>query len=421
MHSILIVEDDPPLRLILEEVLKKRGYETASVNSAAAALAHFERAAFDILITDLMMQPMDGLALMEAIRAQGFEGPVIFITANDDVQTALRALRAGAFDYVVKPLRIPELLATVERAIVYRERINTPVVAAPPGGEEALGVIARSAAMRRVMETARRIALTDVPVLITGEAGVGKSLVARLMHDLSHRQAGPFIELDCRTALGDRVREVLVAARSPASAAGTLLLDHVDRLALDGQELVVNFLDELSARDRSPGLGAARLLATTAVSLPNRMAAGAFLPALYQRLSLLQIPVPPLRERREDRAPLALELARRIAGRAVEMEPAALALIAGYPWPGNVTEMEQAIAQAVRAAARGTIRADHLPANVRAAHPDMSVLDAGVEALRGRWLVGYLRSRGMAAARTAADDAAPGGGKSEEGGRAAAL
>lgn len=420
MHSILIVEDDPPLRLILEEVLRKRGYETASVGSAAAALAHFEQFAFDVLITDLMLQPMDGLALMEAIRAQGFEGPVIFITANDDVQTALRALRAGAFDYVVKPLRIPELLATVERAILYRERVNTPVAAAPPSGEDALGVIARSAAMRRVVETVRRVALTDVPVLITGEAGVGKSLIARLTHDLSHRQAGPFVELDCRTASEDQVRSTLAAAQSPAGAAGTLLLDHVDRMSVQGQEIVANLLTEFARRDRQPEVGAARLLATTAVSLPNRVASGAFLPALYQRLSLLQIAVPPLRERREDRVPLALELARRIARSAVEMEPAALALIAGYPWPGNVAEMEQALSQAWRAASGGTIRAEHLPATVRAAHPDMSVLDSGAEALRGRWLVGYLRSRGMAAARTVADHPTPDETRSDETGRARA-
>lgn len=420
MHSILIVEDDPPLRLILEEVLRKRGYETASVGSAAAALAHFERATFDILITDLMLQPMDGLALMEAMNAQGFEGPVIFITANDDVQTALRALRAGAFDYVVKPLRIPELLATVERAILYRERVSTPVMAAATGGGDALGVIARSASMRRVVETVRRVALTDVPVLITGESGVGKSLVARLMHDLSHRQAGPFLELDCRTAPDDRVREVLATARSPAGAAGTLLLDSVDRLVLAGQELVVHYLAESSARERPLGMGTARLLAATSVPLPNRVASGAFLPALYQRLSLLQIAVPPLRERREDRAPLAVELARRIAGRAVEIEPSALALIAGYPWPGNCAEMEQAISQAWRAAAGGAIRPDHLPATVRAANPDPSVLDGGAEVLRGRWLVGYLRSRGMAAARSVADQAAPHEKESEADGQAPA-
>jgi len=401
VNSILIVEDDPPLRLILEQVLRKRGFETDSADSAAAALSRFEQRSFDVLVTDLMLRPMDGIALMEAIHGQGRDVPVIFITANDDVQTAMRAMRSGAFDYVVKPLKIPELLDTVDRAVTYRARLAAvkPATGAPPA--DFMRVIAESPAMRRAVESARRLALTNVPLLICGEPGTGKSIFAHLIHELSHRREGPFITADCERDAEERVAEYLQDLKdgSAASASGTLFLDHVEGLSQRLQKMLADLLAGAAARDHRPAPSTARLLAATSARLADRVAGGTFLPALYQRLSLLNIVLPSLRERLEDRAPLALELARRIAGGPVEFEPAALALIAGYAWPGNGREMETVIAQSWQASGGKIVRVEHLPPVFKTVTPDASVLDQGAVALRGQSLVGFLKSRGTASAK----------------------
>lgn len=402
MNAILIVEDDPPLRLILEQVLRKRGYETDSADSAAAALSRFEQRTFDVLVTDLMLRPMDGIALMEAVHGQGRDVPVIFITANDDVQTAMRAMRSGAFDYVVKPLKIPELLDAVERAITYRARLTAikPVSGAPPA--DFMRVIAESPAMRRAVESARRLALTNVPLLICGEPGTGKSIFAHLIHELSHRREGPFITVDCERETEERVAECLTDLEdtSSALASGTLFLDHVEGLSRSLQKMLEDLLAGASARDHRQAPSSVRLLAATSARLADRVADGTFLPALYQRLSLLNIALPSLRERREDRAPLALELVRRVAGGPVEFEPTALALIAGYAWPGNGREMEAVIAQAWQSSGGKTIRVEHLPPVFKTVTPDTSALDQGAVGLRGQALVGFLKSRGTASAKT---------------------
>ncbi len=411
VHSILIVEDDPPLRLILEQVLRKRGYETQSADSAAAALSRFNQRPCDVLVTDLMMRPMDGIALMEAVHAQGHEVPVIFITANDDVQTAMRAMKGGAFDYVVKPLKIPELLNTVDRAVMYRDRQSLPRPAADVAPADAVRVIAESPAMRRAVDAARRLAMTNVTLLIGGEPGTGKKIFAHMIHDLSHRREGPFLVVNCEGETEGRLAEYLLDIDNPAGAAvsGTMFLNHVERLSLRLQGALADILSSVSARDSRKTPAAARLLAATSTNLAHRVADGTFLPALYQRLSILNIVLPPFRERREDRVPLALELARRIAGVSVRFEPTVLAIIAGHTWPGNGREMEEVIAQVCKNAAEKTVRLEHLPEQLKNVTPDPSLLSHGPDDLRGQSLVGFLKARGTASIKAVGSRSDPRG------------
>ncbi len=392
--AILIVEDDPPLRMILERVLQQRGYQTHATDTAAAALQEIKHRSFDMLVTDLMMKPMDGLTLLDLARAEGFDAPAVFITANDDIQTALTAMRHGAFDYVVKPIKIPEFLETISRALLYRERKNEiSECSMAPAGQSSTEFAATAPAMCRAVETARRLALTNVPLLILGEPGSGKTTFLRMIHELSHRRGGEFLLLDClreRRAAVDQAIRGLPLPENPLSK-GTLALDNLEGLAPHQQAALAEHMQGMGARSAvSP-----RLLAASSGALANRVADGAFSAPLYQRFSLLTITLPPLRERREDIPPLAILLARRAAGAPVAFEPAALAALSNYDWPANITEMERVIASAVQAAGKDAVRLEHLPPEVRQAAPRHGPAPAGEENLRGRSLAVFLKNRGV--------------------------
>ena len=320
---------------------------------------------------------------------------MVIITACDDIETAVQAMRRGAFDYIVKPLRIPEVIETLDRALQFRDRLDAVSTPLCPGDE----LIALSPPMRRAVELGLRLAMTNVPVFITGEPATGKSLFARMMHAQSHRRERKFVVVHCEQAGEAAALEALGDAShalgAGAAPGGTIFLHHVDALENAGQRRLLEgwraatTVGSKAAMDRI-----ARLLASSSVSLAERVEAGRLDAELFHRLSAISIAMPPLRDRSEDLAPLAIAMLGRLApGREMSIDAAALAAIECHSWPGNGREFEQALRTAVASATDGRIRREHLPAPVRDIRPPLAAIQRSAEALRGRSFAAFLKAR----------------------------
>lgn len=378
MASVLIVDDEPAIRFALSELLGERGHDPIAVESGAGALERLDEA--DVVLTDLVMPGMDGLALLAAIRARAPQLPVVLLTARGTEKTAVAALKGGAFDYLTKPFDVDELAAVVDRAAevaTLRARDRRSVAERWLGAQ----VVGRSLAMERLWTTVERLATRDVPVLVTGETGTGKELVASLLHAASKRSDGPMVRFNCAAIPSELAEAELfghgkgaytgaLAARRGFFAeahGGTLVLDEVGELPLPLQAKMLRAVQ--SGEIQPVGKGSVekvdvRIVACTNRDLREEVRAGRFREDLYFRLAVVEVRVPPLRERREDIAPLARSFAARFAERfaidRVRIEPALLDALVAREWPGNVRELESTIARLVATTEDGTLRAADL-------------------------------------------------------------
>ncbi len=378
MANVLIVDDEAAIRFAVGELLSERGHETVEAESGAAALERLDDA--DVVITDLVMPGMDGLALLAAIRARSPQLPVVLLTARGTERTAVAALKGGAFDYLTKPFDVDELASVIDRAAeVAALRARDRRSAA----ERLLGeqVVGRSAAMERLWATVERLARREVPVLVAGETGSGKELVASLLHAASSRAAGPLVRFNCAAIPAELAEAELFGhtkgAYTGAAAArrgffaqadgGTLVLDEVGELPLGLQAKMLRAVQ--SGEIQPVGKGSVekvdvRIVACTNRDLRAEVSAGRFREDLYYRLAVVEVRVPPLRERREDVAPLARFFAARFAERfaieRVRLEPALLDALAARAWPGNVRELEGTIARLVATSEDGVLSARDL-------------------------------------------------------------
>jgi two-component system response regulator AtoC len=385
MATILIVDDEPAIRFALSELLTERGHDVLEADGGTAALAKHD--AVDVVITDLVMPGMDGLALLAAIRARMPQQPVVLLTARGTEKTAVAALKGGAFDYLTKPFDVDELAAVVERAaevatLRARDRKNA--------AERWLGaeVVGRSEAMTKLWANVERLASRDVPVLVTGETGTGKELVASLLHAASKRAAGALVRFNCAAIPSELAEAELFGhakgAFTGATAArrgffeqahgGTLVLDEVGELPLPLQAKILRAVQ--SGEIQPVGKGGVekvdvRIVACTNRDLREEVRAGRFREDLYFRIAVVEVRVPPLRERREDVAPLARAFAARFAERfaidRVRLEPALIDALASRDWPGNVRELEGVVARLVATTEDGVLRASDLGAEPRPA------------------------------------------------------
>ena len=378
MASILIVDDEAAIRFALSELLCDRGHDAIEAESAAMALEKLDEA--DVVITDLVMPKMDGLALLAAIRARAPQLPVVLLTARGTERTAVAALKGGAFDYLTKPFDVDELAAVVDRAAeVATLRARDRRGAA----ERWLGqqVVGRSLAMEKLWASVERLAAREVPVLVTGETGTGKELVASLLHAASKRASGPLVRFNCAAIPAELAEAELfghakgaytgaLAARRGYFAqahGGTLVLDEIGELPLALQAKMLRAVQ--SGEIQPVGKSGVehvdvRIVACTNRDLREECRAGRFREDLYFRLAVLEVRVPPLRERREDIAPLARAFAARFAEKfaidRLRVEPALLDALAARDWPGNVRELEGTIARLVANAEDGVLRATDL-------------------------------------------------------------
>jgi two-component system, NtrC family, response regulator AtoC len=391
MIRVLIVDDDPQMGALLRDRLSRRGFEAQIETSPEAALEQLSQRDFDAVVTDVRMQGLSGIELCERVTSSHPNTAVLVITAFGSVDTAIGAIRAGAHDFLPKPFDVEELVFRLERALQHRRltdevrRLREANTAERP----VAGLLGDSPPMRKLREVVARIAGADASVLILGETGSGKEVVARAIHDLSERRAGPFVAINCaalpaplleselfghaRGAFTDAhvAREGLLAQAS----GGTLVLDEIGDLPLALQPKLLRALQERRVRP----LGAAqerafdaRIIAVTNADLESAVEEGRFREDLLFRLDVLRVEVPPLRARGNDVLLLAQAFARRAAARADKpvtgLTRAAAEQLLAYPWPGNVRELENSIERAVALTQHEQILIDDLPDRIRDHH-----------------------------------------------------
>ena len=390
MARLLLVDDEAAMLFALKELAEARGYEAVLARSGAEALERLE--GVDAVITDYAMPGMDGVQLLNAIHERDALLPVILITAHGSERLAVRAIRTGAYEYVAKPFDLDEMGMVVERALEARAlRVQNRRLSA----EKALGkgIVAESAAMRRLLDAASRVAPRDITVLVRGQTGTGKELIASLLHAESRRAPAPLVRFNCAAIPGElaeaelfgHVRGAFTGASQSRRGffaeadGGTLVLDEVGELPLPVQAKLLRALQEGEIQPVGAGRVEkvdVRVIACTNRDLPADVRAGRFREDLYYRLAVVELVVPPLSERREEIPALAAEFARRYALRfgmeGVRLSRELVDALRRADWPGNVRQLENAVARIVAMSAGGDLGADAF-AGVPAAPP----VDAG--------------------------------------------
>jgi two-component system, NtrC family, nitrogen regulation response regulator NtrX len=363
MPSILIVDDEPGVRTALSGVLRDEGYDVDAVESGEACLERLGRQAYDVVVLDIWLPGMDGLATLSRMRERQVDAQVVIISGHGNVESAVRAIKMGAFDFVEKPLSLEKTVLVVRNALRQRnlEAENLALRAKVDAQHQMIG---ESYAMAKLREQVAMAAPTNGRVLIIGENGTGKELVARNIHGMSRRRSAPFVEVNCaaipeeliESELFGHVRGAFTGAvadrrgKFETAHGGTIFLDEIGDMSLKTQAKVLRVLQEQvmepvggSTRIRVD----ARVLAATNKDLPAEIRAGRFREDLYFRLNVVPIFVPPLRERTEDVALLAdhfmAMMAREYGRRAKTFDPDAVAALQRYPWPGNVRELRNLI------------------------------------------------------------------------------
>lgn len=380
MPKILCVEDDPGILLATEEALEEAGHDVTGVRNAEAALSVLARGGVDLVLADYRLPGLSGLELLEQMKEQEIDVPLIIITGYASIDHAVTAIKAGAIDYVTKPVRPGQLEIVVNQAleVVRLRRENRALRGAVSRFRAQKTVVGNSPAIRRVLEIVETVAPTRATVLLQGESGTGKELLARMLHQLSGRRDEAFVSLNCAAMPEQLVESILFGHEKGAFTGatrrtegaferahhGTLMLDEISEMHLDLQAKLLRALQEQEFErvgGTSPIQVDVRVIATTNRDLRAEVLAGRFRADLFYRLNVLPIRVPPLRERMEDVPVLAQHFAQRVAeelDRPTPMfTPAALEKLHLYDWPGNVRELSHVIERAVIFAPRGQIDA----------------------------------------------------------------
>ena len=365
--KILVVEDDDALRDALLITLETAGHRATGADGGPAALTALARDSFSMVVSDLRMDPMDGLRLLGEIRSRHPGLPVLLMTAFGDVDKAVAAMRGGACDFMLKPFEPKTLIQQIARYAV-----------PPPPAD---GVIAADPKTRESLLIAARVAGTDATVLLTGESGVGKEVFARYIHEQSTRAGGPFVAINC-AAIPDNLLEATLfgyekgaftgaqtaqAGKFEQANGGTLLLDEISEMPLGLQGKLLRVLQEREVErvgGKKPVALDIRVLATSNRDMGSEVRSGRFREDLYYRLNVFPLEVPALRQRPGDILPLARHcLARQAAAsrRAARFAAAAEARLLAYSWPGNVRELDNVVQRALIMTSGELIEADSLP------------------------------------------------------------
>jgi DNA-binding NtrC family response regulator len=373
MARVLLVDDEPAVLFTLSQLVKSRRLEPVSAQSAKDALGKLE--GVDCVLTDYSMPEMDGLQLVQAIHERDSSLPVIVLTAHGSERIAVRAIKSGAYEYVTKPFDIDELSLVIDRALETRYlRVQNRQLTA----EKVLGraIVGDSPAMRRLLDAVNRVAPKDITVLVRGETGTGKELIASLIHAQSRRAAAPLVRFNCAAIPGELAEaELFGHARGAFTGAaqsrrgffaeahgGTLVLDEVGELSPAVQAKVLRALQE--GEIQPVGAGKVEKVDVRVVACTNRdllaeVRARRFREDLYYRLAVVELVVPPLHEHREDIPPLTAEFARRYAERfgmqGVRLSPALIDALQRADWPGNIRQLENAVARMVALGSAGEI------------------------------------------------------------------
>ena len=381
MANILIVEDEPKMRRLLEISLGEDGHKVQSAPDAETGLRYLQRNGIDLIVTDLKLPGMNGLEFLQEVKRWNASAPIVVMTAYGTVETAVEAMKAGASDYVLKPFSMAEMRLVIGKELdVQRVRDENRSL------REALGkryqfqnIVAHSTKMQEVLAIVERVAATNSTVLLGGESGTGKDLIARAIHQNSRRASGPFIKINS-TAIPDTLFESELfgyekGAFTGANASkpgkfeladkGTLFLDEIGDVPAPVQVKLLRVLQEREF-ERLGGTRTlrvdVRLIAATNKDLRAALEQGTFREDLYYRLNVVPIDIPPLREHKDDIPDLVQHFLARFAGESAKqvekITPAALKLLMEYHWPGNVRQLENTIERAVALSSNPVIDAD---------------------------------------------------------------
>jgi DNA-binding NtrC family response regulator len=379
--KVLVAEDEPHLSAVLAQFLIERGCDVTTSTDGRAALDTLRAEAFDVALLDILMPGLDGLEVLRAVREDAAPPEVIIITGNASIESAIGAMKLGAYDYLTKPYRMAEIDVLVRRAFEKRRiaREHAMMAARLAKLDGADTIVTEHAPMRAVLAMAERVARSDSPVLISGESGTGKELVARLLHRGSARAEGPWVDLNGAAISAERMeRELFGQERDTIpgvarkmgllemASGGTVFLDQVGALDVLAQGKLLRAL-ESGTFFRTGGTQKVhadfRIVAATNQDLAAKVGDGSFRADLYYRINTVSITLPPLRDRVVDVPVLARHFLARsaeVSGRPRSLSPAAIDALCAYPWPGNVRELRNVIERAVLVSPNAELRAADL-------------------------------------------------------------
>ncbi|MDZ8119383.1 sigma-54-dependent transcriptional regulator [Pontiella agarivorans] len=419
MAKILIADDDPTILSLLNKILLSKGYEVQLAEHGGVAEKLLKSEQFDLLISDIKMEPVDGMQLLKRTRQLRPHVGAIMLTAYATVATAVEAMKEGAFDYIPKPFKIDELLETVKRALEYQKSLSEQI-----GGDGHIeakkyfgNIVAESEQMINVCEMIKRVAPTKTTIMISGESGTGKELVAEAVHSFSARSEGPFLPVNCaalpetliESELFGHTRGAFTGANADkkglfeAARGGTLFLDEINSIPHSLQSKLLRAIQNKKIRK----VGGTeefdvdvRILAASNRNLENMVKEGTFREDLFYRLSVISIDIPPLKTRPEDVLPLAQHFISHELEPGEEfpaMDNTVLGILQSYSWPGNVRELQNVIQHCLTFLHDGKITKETLPSKLIVSYEEnpaaqqKAALTGGFE--KGKSLKAFLRAK----------------------------
>jgi two-component system response regulator HydG len=412
---ILLAEDDQAQSALMTLELKRRGFSVDAAKNGAEALRKLDRDAYDVVVTDLKLGDMDGLEVLERSKKTQPDAPVLVITGHGSISAAVAAMKAGAFDFLTKPIEPEQLAMVLGKAREHRslvgevKRLREEV----KGKYSFEGIVYAGPLMRGVLELVRKVAVTDATVVIQGESGTGKELIARAIHENSPRRSGAFVAINCgalpegllESELFGHVKGSFTGAERnkrglfEEASGGTLFLDEISETTPALQVKLLRALQEGEIRrvgDNHPIKVSGRLVTATNKDLAQLVKEGKFREDLFYRLKVFPILIPPLRSRKEDILPLAEHFLRKArkktGGKAVRFEPSAAEAVQAYAWPGNVRELEHAVERMLIMAGGAAITTLDLPPEIQPPSPSGAPAPERLEELERKHILAALES-----------------------------
>ncbi|MBN1828204.1 MAG: sigma-54-dependent Fis family transcriptional regulator [Deltaproteobacteria bacterium] len=385
MSTVLLVDDEFNMLLVLEAMLKKERLDVLTAGDGVEALEILKSGAVDVIVTDLRMPRLDGLGLLARVADEHPAVPVIIITAHGTVSTAVEALKRGAFDYITKPFDQDDLKNVIAKALKTRAFNENELI--PAAGEiDRFDIVGSSRDMMRVYELVKKVAPTTTTILVTGETGTGKELIAQAIHRASQQRDNPFIKINCAAIAENLLESELFGfekgaftgavhrkpGRFELAHRGTLFLDEIGELPKDMQAKILRVIQDQEF-ERVGGLKTikvdVRLIAATNRDLKEEVKNGAFREDLYYRLNVMPIHLPPLRDRKED-VPLLVDyflqkFNRKLNRKVVEVDPEATSALLLYNWPGNIRELENLMERLVLLTEGNSLKLSDIPPEMR--------------------------------------------------------
>jgi DNA-binding NtrC family response regulator len=416
MINILVVDDEEPFRRLLNKELTRKGYAVEVARDGNEALRLLHERSFDVVLLDVVMPGVDGLSLMKKMKEDSGAPAIIVLTGKATVETAVEAMKNGAYDYLTKPYKLDELAIIIDRAYEFsRLSVKSKLLEQELVRKESpFEFIGKSKQLQDILAVIQKVAPTDSPVFIQGESGTGKELIANTVWHFSTRKDAPFIALNCATLSENLIESEIFGHEKGAftnayqmkhglvevADRGTLFLDEIGEMPIGLQPKLLRFLD--SGEFRRVGGNKTlrvdvRMIAATNKDLNSLIKAGSFREDLYYRLNVINVAIPPLRERKEDVVELShhflKKYAKKLSKSITEFTSEALDLLTGYNWPGNVRELENVVERAVILCESGRIGAEDLSISSYAAVAEMSV-NPSLEEMEKNYILRVLKEAG---------------------------